>query len=148
MSSPRQALLISLITINLGWDLTKLVNNLLHTSSGVGAYTVSSRGENLYQAKPPHSYLMIHGYFKIGIVSCQIISDTSLSMNKIRLLTISAICPHHIYVVCGHHSSYPIQQSWDNKLLFSTSWILPWLIHADDIQTVDSKLWITKWELI
>ena len=43
----------------------------------------------------------MHGCFKIGNISCHIVSDTSLLMFKISVLTISMVCPCRIHAVSG-----------------------------------------------
>ena len=49
------------------------------------------------------SLAMMHRYFKMGSVSCHIVSDTSLFMCKTRVPTMSLACPYCIYAVFVHH---------------------------------------------
>ena len=44
---------------------------------------------------------MTHGYFKMGNVSCRIISDTLLFMCKICVPAISTACPRHNMLYLG-----------------------------------------------
>lgn len=47
---------------------------------------------------------MMHRFFKIGKVSCHIVSDTSHFKCKIRVPAISMACPYRLHAVSGHHS--------------------------------------------
>ena len=46
---------------------------------------------------------MMHGYFKMGNVSCRIVSDTTLFTCKIHVLAMSMACPCRIHIVSRHH---------------------------------------------
>ena len=46
---------------------------------------------------------MMHGCFEMGNVLCRIVSDTSLSTGKIRVLAVSMAYPSHIHAISGHH---------------------------------------------
>lgn len=46
---------------------------------------------------------MMHGYFKTGDILCLIISETTLSMCKIRIYVMSMGCPCRIQAVYVHH---------------------------------------------
>lgn len=49
-----------------------------------------------------YSQPMMHGCFKVGNVSCCIVSDTLFFIFKIRVLAISKACPYCIHALSGH----------------------------------------------
>ena len=49
------------------------------------------------------SWTMMHGYFKMGNVSCRIVSDTSLFIYKICVSVVSNTCPDHIHTISVHY---------------------------------------------
>ena len=52
---------------------------------------------------------MMHGYFKMGSLSCRIVSDTSLFIYKTRIPAVSMTCFCRIHAVPVHHSLEPMK---------------------------------------
>ena len=89
---------------------------------------------------------MMHGYFKMGNVSCRIVFDTSLYMCKIRVLVVSIACPYRIRAVFGHHSGqvfiflfFSEFLSQNGLEMMGTCWIKSFGANLQSFSTVFSK---------
>lgn len=65
----------------------------------------------------------MHGYLKIGYISCCIVPDTSIFFFVQSVTLPYSWCPYCIYSVSGHHSLSASSSFWDRNLSSISSFL-------------------------